>query len=77
MLMQSCDGDGALAGVACGEDEVEGFRRWADREEFIDEAAADSEPEAAERWGCSAPIVLGNLKSKHGRKDMYTCWLLL
>jgi hypothetical protein len=51
MLVQACDGVNALWGVTCGEDEVEGFCRWAGREKFIDEAATDGEPQAAEGGG--------------------------
>lgn len=50
--MQARKSGGALVRVTCGEDEMEGFRPWAGREEFIDEAAADGEPEAAARGCC-------------------------
>lgn len=60
-LIKSGGGGGALTGVACDQNEVERFRRWAGGEEFIDEAAADSKPDTAERlWRYSASIVLEN-----------------
>ncbi len=47
MSVQAGDGGCAFSRVAGGEDEVEGFGRWAGREEFIDEAATDGQSEAA------------------------------
>lgn len=74
MLMQSCDGGGALLGVAYGQDEAEGFRRWAGGEEFVDEAAANSEPDTAgRRWWSSASIVLGNRNSEGKNIPVGSC----
>lgn len=55
---------------------MERFRRRAGGEEFIDEAAADGEPDAAGKMmvtisvNCSWKYQISNGKGK------YTCWLL-
>lgn len=68
--MQARKGGCALVRVTCGEDEMERFRCWAGREEFIDETTADGKPEAAARWCCLSANDSWHVKNKR------TCWLL-